>query len=294
MATITCPAALLSPAEEVLGSLRRDRPFTPVMARQAGVSRRTLERLVGQGTVRQLLRGVYADARAPDTPALRARSVALVSHGALAVGRTAAWVHGADVPRGSAHVLPPVDLATSRRVDLRRYRADDVCLIGRQPVTTPVRTVVDLAGSVRLDHAVGAADALMRAGLLRHRELVEAALVHRPSPGSGRLALIASVADGRAEGFEESALRLWWWRCEMPTPVPDAVVHGVRIALTVPVHAFGVVIDDPWSADQWAVLERAGWEVVGVPGDLIRAGEAQRVQEQLVRLFRTRLRAEVA
>ena len=43
-----------------------DQPFTPVQARQYGVSRRTFQTLLAQGLVRRLTRGVYAAAQAPE------------------------------------------------------------------------------------------------------------------------------------------------------------------------------------------------------------------------------------
>src|SRR6476661_8240587 len=75
-----------------------DLPFTRAMARTVGVERSALERMLRDGSVIRLLRGVYAASTAPDTIALRAAAVALaVGRETVAVDRTAAWVHGVDV-----------------------------------------------------------------------------------------------------------------------------------------------------------------------------------------------------
>ena len=63
-----------------------DLPFTRVMAKAVGVERPALERMLREGSVVRLVRGVYAASTAPDTLGLRAAAVALVV-GRESIGR---------------------------------------------------------------------------------------------------------------------------------------------------------------------------------------------------------------
>ena len=96
------------PLSTLESRLPLDRPFTRAMARASGVERSALERMLREGTVRRMVRGAYVAATAPDTPELRATAVALVvRREAIAVDRTAAWVHGVDVaPAADGEVHP--------------------------------------------------------------------------------------------------------------------------------------------------------------------------------------------
>src|SRR5881396_1168047 len=88
-------------------------PFTVAVARESGISRQRLRRLLAQGQVRKVLRGVYQSVEAPDTIASRAAAAALVMPPfAIVCDRTAAWIHGVDVVRyRELEVPPPLDVA---------------------------------------------------------------------------------------------------------------------------------------------------------------------------------------
>ncbi len=108
------------PLNPLQALLPLDRPFTRAMARAAGVERTSLERMLREGTVRRLVRGVYAAATAPDTISLRAGAVALaVGREAIAVDRTAAWVHGVDVTVLPAEEPRPLEVLSPGRPDPR-------------------------------------------------------------------------------------------------------------------------------------------------------------------------------
>lgn len=144
----------------------------------------------------------------PEDAAARVASLArILLPGYAASGPTAAWVHGCGDAPPPRHHLQRV---TKRR---RRVRApagvivhdvllgpSDIELVGVTPVTTPLRTLTDLALSSRSDHA--AAEWTRR--LARSRpDLVPLAISHlegRPRlPGKhAALAMLASV-----RGYEE-------------------------------------------------------------------------------------------
>jgi hypothetical protein len=95
----------------------------------------------------------YIPADAVETPALRAASVAgVVPAGCAATLVTAAWIHGAvpdpphrmTVQRARSHGRR---LDRTARIDYRDslIRADDLVLLGGVHVTTPTRTLADLA-----------------------------------------------------------------------------------------------------------------------------------------------------
>src|SRR5262245_31241535 len=77
-----------------------DLPPSPFSRRDAlvfGLSARELRDLCGQGVVRRLLHGVYADAAAADTLQTRCLAVGLVApEGATNCDRTAAWIRRVD------------------------------------------------------------------------------------------------------------------------------------------------------------------------------------------------------
>src|SRR5438093_13648734 len=72
-------------------------PFTLEQARRQGMSRAQL-----QGTSwRNLGKGIYVWAGLPDAPALLLAAMRLrLPRGAVFSGRTAAWLHGLDLPSG--------------------------------------------------------------------------------------------------------------------------------------------------------------------------------------------------
>jgi hypothetical protein len=94
----------------------------------------------------------YIPADLVEGPALRARAVAtLIPVGAAASGPTAAWVHAGGAPPPARHHVSRTTAQRQRLdVDLRvtfhdrRIQPSELCLLGGVPVTTPVRSMVDL------------------------------------------------------------------------------------------------------------------------------------------------------
>jgi hypothetical protein len=144
-----------------------DRPFTPATARTLGVERSSLDRMLREGTIRRLVRGVYVASTAPDSTSLRAQAVALaIGRKAIAVDRTAAWVHGVHVRRRSPCELPSLESVHGGRSSgstsgARELLGRDVQHLDDLRVTTPLRTALDLGRSLAPDLALGAMDLLL-------------------------------------------------------------------------------------------------------------------------------------
>jgi hypothetical protein len=104
----------------------------------------------------------YVPADLVESADVRASAVAtLVQPGAAASGPTAAWIHGAgDTPPAVHHVRRCVERrlrpVTSARLVFHDtvIPASDVQVIGGIPVSTPVRTMLDLATTLHRDPRV--------------------------------------------------------------------------------------------------------------------------------------------
>jgi predicted transcriptional regulator of viral defense system len=156
----------------------------------AGISAKEVRQRLGTGTLIAVFRGVYRVGHtAPSVEARYLAAVLACGEGAVLSGRAAAHLWG--LLKGPA---PPLEVTapTERRVKgvktrrARRAKRETTTWRGI-PVTTPARTLVDLAAVV---DAADLARACHEAGV-RHRttpKQVEAVLARRPNaPGAGRL-----------------------------------------------------------------------------------------------------------
>jgi hypothetical protein len=278
-----------------------DRPFTPGIARAAGLERSTLDRLHRAGLVSRVLRGVYAATGAPDTVGFRAAALALVvRRDTVVVDRTAAWLHGVDVRDRSARGEPvPIDRVSRSHRDAagaRLLTGRDVVVIEGVRVTTPLRTALDLGRLLPAGRALGAIDALLGTGSFSHTQLLAELSRMAGCRGIGQLRLLAPQADARAAGTAESVLRLHWNEARLPTPVPGAPVVAagrlVRLALAVDRRQFGAVLLERVTADDLVALEGAGWRVVVLPEDRVLNGDPVSWTKHLEREFHQQLLAQ--
>jgi hypothetical protein len=263
-------------------------PFTPQMAARAGLGRSALERLLRQGRVVRLLRGVYLDAEVvPDLP-LRARALSLVLGGRhLVVDRTAAWVHGGNRIDAVEDGVP-LDLHGRRRhvgCDVP-LGPDDVVRLGQVRVTTPLRTALDVARRLAPDRALAALDGMIRSGALDHRRLLVAAGTLAGQPGAVQGREVIAMADARAVDGAESVLRLCWLQARMPTPVPGLVVNGHRLALALPTQRFAITLD---RAPPFVDRPDRGWQVLALDRRRVLAGDRSYLSEHLEREFHQHL-----
>ncbi|MGZ4495461.1 MAG: type IV toxin-antitoxin system AbiEi family antitoxin domain-containing protein [Nocardioides sp.] len=267
-----------------------DRPFTYRQALAAGLTRHVLGRLLRDGLVHRVLKGVYVDAVAEDDQLLRARALALVlPAGAVVTDRTAGWLHGAQVLAPNDHLqLPPLDVfqapgntrvrARGTRGGERTLAPGDVTTVHGIRVTTPLRTALDLGRLTPREQAMAALDALLRLGRFTSADLRGSVERFRRQRGVVQLRQLAPLADARAESPPESVLRLRWHDADLPAvPVPQLEVreHGIlryRLDLGVEELRFAAEYDGrDWHTSpearvhdrarrQW--LRERGWVIV--------------------------------
>ncbi len=203
----------------------------------AGVPARTVEHAVATGRLRPIHRGVYGTGPVLPPRAVEMAAVLACGDGAVVSHRSAA---------GLWEILPsptpptPVEVTvmkpSRRKMGIRAYRVlslppDEATHIEGVPVTSPGRTLLDLAGvaNVRdLEHAVARAE---RSGLVTPRRIAELFERHPRRPGSAALrALIdgnASPALTRSEA-EERFLEIVR-RGQLRTPETNVVVAGFEV-----------------------------------------------------------------
>lgn len=285
--------------------LPADRPFTRAMALATGVQRPALDRMLREGTIRRLLRGVYADAAAPDTMQLRAAAVALVAgRRSVAVDRTAAWVHGVDVERLGPDDLRTVDLLVPGRGSGHSFGGgrqlcgrDVECLEGLR-LTTPLRTALDLGRLLPPGLALGALDALLAGGSFTHVDLLAELSRMTGHRGVGQLRNLAVQADARARGLAESALRLHWHEAQLPTGVPAMPVAAggrlVRLVLGVERCQFGAVLAGQVTAVELAGLQETGWHVLVLDAERVLDSDPDVLRKHLECEFHQHLLAQIS
>ena len=199
--------------------LRRD-----ALAR--GWSDDELAKLIRAGSLTRLRRGAYLDGRQPTTAVERhglivratlagLRRPAVVSHQSAAVLLgLPLW----GVPLREVHITrsPPAASEASRtlRCHVAPLAEDDVVVVDGVAVTSPGRTVVDLARTVGFASAVVAADGALRRRRGASEGAVTRALLQHHldrvagAPGSRSAQRVIAFADGRSESAGESRSRV--------------------------------------------------------------------------------------
>lgn len=265
-------------------------PFLRREALASGATDRELQRLCREGHLRRLLRGVYVGGTRPDSLSLRAEALRLVvPRDGFVADRTAAWLHGADAALApNDHLdVPPVSIfrhpGTGRlRNGLtssgeRWVTPRDLTVVGDMPVTTPLRTALDLGRLQRRDLALAGMDALVGLGDATTTCILAEIPRFAGMRGVVQLRTLAPLVDGGAQSQGESALRLRWWDAGLPRPAlqvpvrrPDGRYFYLDLGLRS--HRFAAEYDgQAWhsSPDQRrrddarrAWLRGAGWTVV--------------------------------
>lgn len=200
-----------------MGSNIPDGPFTRA---SCGLTRSALAYAVRQGEVRRLGWGTYVGAHQTDSIDLRARALHLVvpSHSA-ACRSTAAWLYGVDVLRnkedqigGTLEVAVVEGAAAIRRPGVKSYveilPESDIVEVAGLRATSPLRTATDLIRWLGRYHAIGAADAFLRSGLVTVEQLIADEQLWFGFRGVRQLRELIRFADPSAESPRESWLRL--------------------------------------------------------------------------------------
>ncbi len=281
-------ARLLTLAAEQHGA------FTTAQVVTAGLTHADLRQWQRAGVVARVDRGVWVVRGAPATPEQRAMSAVLRhGHGAALALHSAAWLweapgHRLDplvVARRRDEHLPPAARSRTSRL----LTAVDVTVRSRIPVTTPVRTVFDLAGRQHRERTRRDLNHLMGRGLIRLEQLDEA-LERLATRGRAGIVvmreLIAEVhekgapAGSNLELVVEDILETAGFR-HMERQVPiydeDGLVARVdfgdrrrRLAVEVDSDRFhGGLLDRQLDATKTARLERIGWTVVRITEEAV-------------------------
>ena len=221
--------------------LRRD-------ALAAGLDDDDLARALRAGSIRRVRHGAYAHAEHWDQldpiAQHRLRSLAflrssrtklLVSHisAAVAMG-VPLW----DLPLDEVHVTRLDGRANRRGSGVRQHRGlllpEDVDLGAHPPMTSPIRTLLDLTTITDVEHALPLADHLLHTGLIPgHADLVSRWRRWKGAPGALTAQVVVRLADARIESLAESRTHHLLWRYSLPAPEPQFVVvdaAGVEIA----------------------------------------------------------------
>jgi very-short-patch-repair endonuclease len=234
--------------------------FSRAQAREAGLTTGAITRRVRSGRWERILPHVYgitgvpsSDRRSAMAAALWAGDGAVVSHGTAGV----LWgIEGVRGPRTEIWVPSPRNPHAEQIVVHRGARVDraDRTAIGPIPVTTPIRTLIDIAGRLENDRLLAAMESVFRQKLGTPDRLAArlAALRASGRPGSGRLEeLLERRGDGRPlESTLEGKVWLLLTRSGLALPARQ---HWVATA------GGRYRLDFAWP-DRKLALECDGWE----------------------------------
>jgi very-short-patch-repair endonuclease len=247
---------------------------------RAGLSRDQVDHLVGSERLLRLHRGVYAVGHRPVGPRSRDMAVVLLAgrHGALS-RHSAAGLWAMTWPwHGPVHAIGP----KPRRGDgwvihrTRHLAGSDVTHHFGIPVTTPLRTLLDLSPVLSLD----ALDAALAEALVRRLVTLDDL---RPR-ATGRLrALLSTAAPTRSK--LERDLRGLLRGQGLPQPVSNGIVEGYEVDLHWPGVRLVAELDGyefhshrrAFEADRERdfVLQAAGWRTVRVTHRQLTATRGQ-------------------
>lgn len=202
-----------------------------------GHSAPSIRRLVADGDLHPVRRGVYADSAPADASAteahrrLIAATVPLLRPSTAVSHSSAALLHGLPAWKSRTSPVtvtrPGAGGNRSRHVHLRcaALPPEDVTTIDGLRVTTLDRTLVDVGRTESYERVVATLDAGLRRGVDR------AALTHRleqlgRARGTRTLRAALDFADARAEGPAESISRVVLERCRIPRPELQHEIRG--------------------------------------------------------------------
>jgi Protein of unknown function (DUF559) len=216
-------------------------PFTHADLRTWGLPLSALRRGQRRGEVRTLVRGVFVASHVPDTIELRARAVAkAVRSHHVVTDRTAAWLHGVDTHVYAEHdTVPPIETCALRwhepttvsGVDgrTRDLHSRDVMVLYGVPVTTPLRTALDLGCCLRRREAFAAMVALARLHGLTATDLERELGRYRRRRGVVQLRGLVGLVDPRPESQREAWVLLEIADAGLPLPEPQFWVDVIGV-----------------------------------------------------------------
>ena len=195
--------------------------------------------MVRSGELLRLRRGRYAfgDTWAEADHHQRHRIKALELGHALA-GRaaisheSAALLHGLDLPGGPiprVHVTWPASLGQHATANITPHRGRvspaQIQMIDGVLVTSPARTVFDVACSASIERAISVADSALHKKLCAVSDLADVLTEGRRVPGAFRARRILEFADGLSESVGESICRLRMAQLGLPAPTLQSAIQ---------------------------------------------------------------------
>jgi very-short-patch-repair endonuclease len=280
--------------------------FTRAQARALGARDDEIDRRIGAGRWELALPAVLRVAGVPVGETQRHAAAALwCAPDGLLSHHTAASRYALDAIGRDArlHVLVPSARALSRQPGLLVHRTAVLAPVDRYvvdgiPVTSPARTIIDLAASLHAEALEAAFESARRAGLLTATQLARRfeSLGGKGRAGSGKVRALLEHAAGvptgsRLEVRVARALR----RSGLPAPVRQHTVATAdggrhRLDFAWPDRRVGLECDGfAWHGDhlRWkrdrrrtASIEALGWRLVFVTWDDV----TRRVEEMLHRV----------
>ena len=202
-------------------------PFNLVEARRHGL---TKDHLLG-ASWRRLGGGYYAfRAIAHDPNVVLAAAIRRLPRKAVFSGRTAAWLHGLDLPPCEPiEVTLPLGCSTSRLVGVAVRRstvgAGETVMRRGLPATSVVRTIADLGRRLPLVEAVAALDMALHRRLLELLDLSSWAGAHPRYRGVSRLRRAIELAEPTTESVMETRLRLLLVLTGLPKPLAQVSLY---------------------------------------------------------------------
>jgi Transcriptional regulator, AbiEi antitoxin/Protein of unknown function (DUF559) len=256
--------------------------FTTSQAEALGIGKRARADLVHTGAIARIGRGVYTAGGDRHEP----RAVSTAMKAAISHESGAAWV-GASLlrPPTELHVTTPRNRGRRRDciAGVRLHRSDvpdcDLIQVRGALVTTPLRTVLDLARSKPTEEAVAIADSMSRLRRFTPEEARSSALALPPGPGRQAAIRVTQLIDPLAESVFESISRVAIATAGLPMPVPQHNIFDrgrwiARVDFCWPQARLILECDgyefhhdrEAFERDRrrWTALTRAEWKVVVV------------------------------
>lgn len=206
---------------------------------ELGLGPRQVEVRVRGHRLRPLHRGVYLVGPL-EVPRARPMAAVLCCGGSAAVGRRSAAVQWQTMepsvdPKEVEVIIPPGE--RRRRPGVRTYRmslqTDEVTKLDGIPITTPARTLYDLAGRIAVRDLEQAVAQAFARHLTNPAELQAMARRYDDRPGARRLLALLGDEQGPAltrSAAEESLLAMIR-RAQLPRPEMNVRVHGYEVDL---------------------------------------------------------------
>ena len=215
----------------------------------AGLSHRAIAHRVSTGWLVRRHRGVYLVGPLEATLSAAMAAVLAVGSGALLSHRSAGVVWEVlPAPAGVVDVTL-ADREARHRVGIRVHQAshllsEDLTVYRGLPVTTPARTLLDLASILmpsELERALGEAE---RRGLITHAQLADYLSRRRSCRGAANLrAALGTVSPQLTRSEAERRFLALVDRAGLPTPAANTRVAGYEVDFLWPAQRLIVEID---------------------------------------------------